>query len=560
MALSFCRRALILTFALAHSFSGIAQSPTNLSPDSLLNALKNHPTRDTSHVLLLNRLAFIGYYRDPVASLKYSFEARRIADSIHYTKGEADAFRQIGLAFWAQADISTAIKYYLTGLKIAEVNHHPQVEADITGNIGTAYNGLGNPQEALVFLNRARNMQQKLNNPWREASVLNNIGDAYLLMKQYDRATESYTAALNNARKIGYKLGITTNLRNLANIYEINGKYDSALLNFFKCIDLSLQIHDNRGFILSHKSIASVYLKTNQIGKAKKYAQIGLEAARKVKLRAFARDLYELQYKISEAEGDQQKAFTYFKLYSSYKDSVQNLNVVSEVDGQRLRFETEKKQSEIELLKKDSELNAERLSSRNAQLVLSILISFLTILSLVLGIRNFTRMKRSNKALAGKNKEIQRQHSKLAEQNDELVALNEEIVSQREEVMAQRDSLAEKNLEIEKINQQMAGVNASLEELVNQRTQVLQEQNKKLSEYAFFNAHKLRAPLARIMGLVNLLLNKPEPKEQPAILTHLKKSSDDLDSVVRSISSTLHEGMNVFPEKEVEKSRSKQHN
>jgi len=551
MALYLNRISFLVSLILLLSCSSIAQPPTNLSPDSLLEVLKNHPKRDTSRVVILNRLAFIGYYNDPVTSLKYSFEARGIADSIHYTKGEAEAFRQIGLAFWAQADISTAIKYYFTGLKIAEVNHHTQVEADITGNIGTAYTGLGNPQEALAYLNRARAMQQKLNNRWREAAVLNNIGDAYLSLKDLDKAYDAYSAALSNALKIDYKLGITTNLRNIANIYELRGKYDSSLTNYFKCIKLSSEIKDNRGFILSHKSMASVYLKKGEIAKAKKYATVGLEAARKIKLRAFVRDLYELMYKICEADRDQQNAFAFFKLYSAYKDSVQNIKIVSEVDGQRLRFETEKKQTEIELLKKDSELSAERLSYKSKQLILSIVISVLSLLSLTLAVWNFLRVKRSAVLLGEKNKEIQKQHLKLSEQNDELTALNEEIRSQQEEVMAQRDSLAEKNIEIEKINRKMAEVNESLEQIVDKRTKVLKEQNQKLSEYAFINAHKLRAPLARVMGLVNLLLNKPEPKEEPVILNHLKQSSEDLDSVVRSIRDTIHEGITAYEAGEI---------
>jgi signal transduction histidine kinase len=151
--------------------------------------------------------------------------------------------------------------------------------------------------------------------------------------------------------------------------------------------------------------------------------------------------------------------------------------------------------------------------------------------------------------LEEKSNEIQRQHLKLSEQNDELSALNEEIISQREEVMAQRDSLAEKNLEIEKINQQMGEVNENLEDLVEQRTKILEEQNKKLAEYAFFNAHKLRAPLARVMGLVNLLMSKINTDERPVILNHLKNSSEELDTVVRSISDSLSEEINVAESK-----------
>ncbi len=527
-----------------------AQMPTNVSRDSLMNALKNHSARDSARVLLLNQLAFTGYYADPVGALTYGFEARRIADSIHFTRGEADAFRQIGLAFWAEADIPTAINYFLAGLKIAQANHHLQVEADITGNIGTSYNGLGNPEEALVFLTRAREMQQKLHNPWREASVMNNIGDAYLSLKKFDKAIDAYTIALKSALKIGYKLGITTNLRNLANIFELSGKYDSALVNYFKCISLSSQISDYRGYILANKSIASVFLKKKELTKALQYAHIALDEARKRNLRAFIRDTYEILYKINDAQGNQGKAFENFKLFSAYKDSVQNLKVITEVDGQRLRFETEKKQSEIGLLKKDAELQAERLSKKNSQLYYSILLSLLILLSLGLSLHNFLRVKKNNLLLKEKNDEINLQRAKLAEQNDELIALNEEIRSQQEEVTAQRDMVYEKNQEIEKINLKIIEMNKNLEQLVAQRTSALEKQNKKLSEYAFMNAHKLRAPLARVMGLVNLLLSNSSPEEQPVILLHLKKSSDDLDAEVRKISTTIQEGMDIFPSSE----------
>ena len=44
-----------------------------------------------------------------------------------------------------------------------------------------------------------------------------------------------------------------------------------------------------------------------------------------------------------------------------------------------------------------------------------------------------------------------------------------------------------------------------LEEIVNNRTNEINERNRELSEFAFVNAHMLRAPLTRIMGLTSLL-------------------------------------------------------
>src|SRR6185295_8515942 len=179
-----------------------------------------------------------------------------------------------------------------------------------------------------------------------------------------------------------------------------------------------------------HKSIASVYLKTGKLKLAEKYAHIGLEAASKIILRAFMRDLYEILAKISEAEGNQGQAFAYFKLFTIYKDSVQNLRGLSDVAAYRLKFETERKQSEIEVLKKETELQSAKINFKNSQLLLVTIISFLILLFLVLLIRNYQRIRSKNEILLQNKVEIEKQNLKLSEQGDELTALNEELRSQ----------------------------------------------------------------------------------------------------------------------------------
>jgi tetratricopeptide (TPR) repeat protein len=525
-----------------------AQTP--LTADSVLDLLAKNPQEDTNRVLLLNQLAFSKYYSDPIFSFRTAFKARKIADSLHFTRGEADAYRQIGLSFWAHADMPTAISYYLKGLRIAEVNNHVQVEADITGNLGTAYNGLGNPKEALIFLNRALKMQQQLNNRWREASVLNNIGDSYLALKDFQKATEIYTQALQLSRENKYKLGISTNTRNLGNVQESLGNYESALTIYFHCITLTSENGDNRGNILSHKSIASVYLKTGKLKLAEKYAQLGLTAATKINLRAFMRDLYELLAKVQEAQGNQTKAFGYFKLFTAYKDSVQNLGGLSDVAAYRLRFETEKKQTEIEVLKKETELQSAKLAFKNSQLLLITLISFLTLLFLILTIANFRKIKGKNKMLLLNKLEIEKQNIKLSEQGDELTALNEELRSQQDQVVAQRDELAAKNAEIEKLYNKVIETNENLGKLVAERTAILEQQNKHLKEYAFFNAHKLRAPVASILGLVSLLERNEPTDNFSEYIALLKQASNNLDQVTRTLNDSLHEGIDTYGKKQ----------
>jgi light-regulated signal transduction histidine kinase (bacteriophytochrome) len=127
----------------------------------------------------------------------------------------------------------------------------------------------------------------------------------------------------------------------------------------------------------------------------------------------------------------------------------------------------------------------------------------------------------------------------LAEQRDELVALNEELRSSQDVVLTQRDVLTEKNKELAEKNEEIAIMNTSLERIVEERTKVLEEQNKRLSKYAFINAHKLRAPLASILGLINLFIHDAVNEKQAEMSKHLFKSANALDKIVRSINRML---------------------
>jgi signal transduction histidine kinase len=271
---------------------------------------------------------------------------------------------------------------------------------------------------------------------------------------------------------------------------------------------------------------------------------IAIKIATKERLRSFTRDLYELMYRISEAENDKVKEFEYFKLYVTYRDSVQNLKVGSEIATQRLHFESSKKETEIQLLKKERELQSEGLAIKNTQLIFAVVLSGLAVSFLVMSVRSYKRIKLKNTELSEKNEEIQRHHLQIKEQRDELNVLNEELRSQQEEVLSQRDALADKNREIEKMSKKIDEANAQLEQLVAQRTEVLENQNTRLTSYAFLNAHKLRAPLARIMGLVSLLQMKADTKEKPVIINHLSSSSEELRDVVSSISKTIQDEFN----------------
>jgi PAS domain S-box-containing protein len=72
--------------------------------------------------------------------------------------------------------------------------------------------------------------------------------------------------------------------------------------------------------------------------------------------------------------------------------------------------------------------------------------------------------------------------------------------------------------------------------LHKKRIEEIEKQNMQLKEIAWIQSHEIRAPLARLMGLVNLLKEgMDEESEFPQLLSKIQNSASQLDCLVRKI-------------------------
>lgn len=72
-------------------------------------------------------------------------------------------------------------------------------------------------------------------------------------------------------------------------------------------------------------------------------------------------------------------------------------------------------------------------------------------------------------------------------------------------------------------------------------TKTIEKQNRKMKEIAWIHSHMVRAPIARLLGLVNLIdIEKAVDKDHEELLCHIKDSATELDQIVRDISTKTH--------------------
>ncbi len=117
--------------------------------------------------------------------------------------------------------------------------------------------------------------------------------------------------------------------------------------------------------------------------------------------------------------------------------------------------------------------------------------------------------------------------------NQKMSVLNKKLKGQNDEILQAKEELSAQNEEIKSLLN-------SMEEKVRTRTALLSYQNEKFQEYAHINSHKVRGPLARIIGLVELI-EKEENNYSSGYFGLLQICASELDVMIKQMNETLKE-------------------
>ncbi len=132
-----------------------------------------------------------------------------------------------------------------------------------------------------------------------------------------------------------------------------------------------------------------------------------------------------------------------------------------------------------------------------------------------------------------------------------LIAITSSIIKHRyddsiKELIVKNDELKEAKMEIEnkqvelsKSVERVNSLNSQLEKMVEDKTVQIRKQNDLLVQHAFANAHHIRGPLARILGLARL--NSMDPgTDHIWLLAKIEEEANELDAIVQNIDSDLN--------------------
>lgn len=146
----------------------------------------------------------------------------------------------------------------------------------------------------------------------------------------------------------------------------------------------------------------------------------------------------------------------------------------------------------------------------------------------------------ANQEVMEANQELVLREEEIKAQNEDLLRQREELVIQNQEIVLQKDLLAKQNEQLDTAGKIIEQQNTSLDREVKERTKELVEYTHQLEQFAFIAAHNLRAPVARILGLGQVIkLPGITEEEEKMLIDKLIFTTEELDQVVTDLNTIL---------------------
>lgn len=495
---------------------------------SCQETLNHLDASDTSLVTQLNDSARSLINSSPETSRLLLKKAITISDALQFYSGKARSYNTLGILSYQRGSLDSAEYYFGLALKEWEVLDNRKQVSNLLGNLsiilaqqnklteaiaynkrslelklafkdtipiangfnnlGNLYMGIGNTKDALYFQRKALKLRKAINDSMRLSSSYTNLGALYNLTGDLDSAHYFGRKALELQIKNNNKWGMANSYGVLAEFYYLKNSTDSAMIY----LDKSLALVEELGLadLLEEMSIlqAKVFMEQNELGKAlqsitsqEKYSNTNLSIS-----------AFKILAQIYQKKGDNKQSALYYEKYNLRNDSVQKINQENkiaditanhfyELRGLELKNKQDLKEDKLEQVIVQKQEIASRLW------LIIILIGLLLAMSIWFSFS----IKRKNEVL-----------NKQREKIDKLIIRQKETIETR-------------------------------------TTELLSSKNA-ISRYAFLNSHELRAPLSKVLSIINL--SDQEDIGGDAFFKSLKISAEELEVAIREISNELNKG------------------
>jgi len=338
---------------------------------------------------------------------EYHLTSLELATDINNLENVEFAYHGLGFLYETIGDYDEAIEYYLHSIEVAEKRGSISGVITTLQNIGTTYLKLDNNKLALATIEKAYKLAKQENDTLHIANVLHDYGQILRDAGYLDEALEKLQASLHVYKKVNIRPTIARTLIHIADIYTKKGQYDLAEEYFQRCLKYEKFIR-SQDFSDLYNKWGNLYLKIGDSANAERAFLKSLAISEEHKFKTISQENHKSLYEINMENGRHEKALTHLQNYIKLKDYIFNQEKANNIAEMQFRFDMEKNEKEIQLL---------RLRQNRTLLIGSSAFFIFVVFFLIYMIK---MRGKNNTALMTKNSEIQKQNIKLRESNEVL--------------------------------------------------------------------------------------------------------------------------------------------
>lgn len=446
-------------------------------------------------------------------ALDFHLEANSIYTRIGNDVGIARSLTNIGIIFSDQSHYEKALEYYFKALSIYEENENIAGMATLFNNIGMVYDYQDDYDLAERYHLKSLELKTELNDSRGMSFSYNNLGLVYQGQLEMEKALDFFNKALVIREELNEKREVANTCSNLGHLYYLMDKPGSANDYLFKALRLYEEVDDRSGIAKTYNYLGKVSVQNNELRRAEEFFERSLMLSKQIGLNRMVTENYLDLSRLMAQENNFERAFHYQEKFVTTKDSIYNEDNRRKIFELQLMYDREMKESELQLLRKNEQINF--LSLQKHRLLRNFLIAgvMLILILMFLLYNRFLIAKNSNILLEKQKKEI-------SQTNHQLVELNHSLLEQKKMFEELNHKLNVSNQKLKESEKHLIEINATKDK--------------------FFSiiSHDLRNPFASIVSFSRILkrdMNNLTTSELQELAVELDKSVLKINNLLENL-------------------------
>lgn len=327
--------------------------------DSLKKLLNKYTKTDTNRIAVLNNLAY-DYYTANLDDLKvYGNQALLLSNKLKYKKGEAIAFKNLGLGYLAANANPQALIYFDRSLTIFRSLNDKANSAKVLNNIGYYYGIIKDHKHELAYFLQAIQEISGLPDQHVNLVILGNIGNSYEAVGKFKEARDYYNRSLELSKANNLPGDVASAYVNLASVELKEKHYDKAFNYCQMVLDLKKNSDNFKPRTLAnvYGLLGKIYFQQKNYVKARENLLQSAAIANKIgNVEQIESNYYDF-YLLDSVKGDYRSAFNNYYQYSKLNDSLISVDKNRVVAMYQVKYDSQKRTDENQRLRVEDEKN-----------------------------------------------------------------------------------------------------------------------------------------------------------------------------------------------------------